>query len=263
MEVNEKEDRDFVRALARGLAVIESFDERHSYSTLSDIARRTSLSRGTTARLLYTLEKLGYVRTEGRHVALTPRALRLGFSYLSSQPVWRLATPYLDRAASELGQPVAFAVLDEHDVVYTFASRPPSANLASHHQGYPGGIGARLPAFCTAVGRVLLSGLSRQSLDNYFETAALEPQSPKTVVDVAAIRGIIDETRQNGFGIQDEEIELGFRAIAVPVRNVQGEVIGAVGMTAVVSRFTLDEMRKKAVPVLEREARNLEGVTMS
>ena len=112
---DETEDRDFVRALARGLAVIESFDDARTALTLSDVARRTHLSRGAVARVLHTLHRLGYLRSDGRHFSLLPRTLKLGYAYLSSQPLWRLAHPMLEAVARDTGNPCSLSVLDGED----------------------------------------------------------------------------------------------------------------------------------------------------
>jgi len=246
-----EEDRDFVRALARGLAVIESFDEAQAAMTLSDMARRTGLSRGAVARILHTLEKLGYVRSDGRQFSLLPRTLKLGYAYLSSQPLWRLAHPMLEAVAHDTGNACSLSVLDGEEIVYvTWVS---AGRLVYDYVG----VGGRLPAFCASMGRVLLAALTDAALDSFFSRAKLTPRTPRTITDPARLRATIAAVRRNGYGTQDEEIELGQRAVAVPVRDSSGATIAAINVTGAAHRQTMKALIESALPVLRREAKHL------
>ena len=153
-DLDQPSGSDFVRALAKGLAVIESFDARSPAMTLSDVARRTGLSRGTARRLLLTLVELGYCGFDGKLFSLRPRALNLGFAYLHSQSLWQLAQPYMVELVERVHESCSIAVLDGTDVVYV-ARVPTAARIMSINLG----LGTRLPAFATSMGRVLLAGL--------------------------------------------------------------------------------------------------------
>ena len=248
---DETEDRDFVRALARGLAVIESFDDARTALTLSDVARRTHLSRGAVARVLHTLHRLGYLRSDGRHFSLLPRTLKLGYAYLSSQPLWRLAHPMLEAVARDTGNPCSLSVLDGEEIVYvTWVS---AGRVVFDYVG----VGGRLPAFCASMGRVLLADLPDAALDRFFATATLRPRTPRTITDVAKLRNLIAAVRRNGYGTQDEEVELGQRAVAVPVPDPGGGVAAAINVTVAAHRYTVKQMIEASVPVLRREAKRL------
>lgn len=251
MSSDETEDRDFVRALARGLAVIESFDDARTALTLSDVARRTKLSRGTVARVLHTLKKLGYLHSDGRHFNLLPRTLKLGYAYLSSQPLWRLAHPMLEAVAEETGTPCSLSVLDDEEIVYvTWVA---AGRVVFDYVG----VGGRLPAFCASMGRVLLAALPDRALDAFFARAKLVPRTPRTVTDAAKLRAILSAVRRNGYGTQDEEVELGQRAVAVPVHDHAGNTIAAINVTVSAHRTPMKLMLEAALPVLRREAKRL------
>ncbi len=145
---------DFVRALAKGLAVIEAFDTRSPSMTLSDVAKKTGLSRGTARRLLLTLVDLGYAGFDGKRFGLQPRALNLGFAYLHSQNLWQLGQPYMVQLVERVHESCSIAVLDRTEIVYV-ARVPTSVRIMSINLG----IGTRLPAFATSMGRVLLAGI--------------------------------------------------------------------------------------------------------
>jgi IclR family pca regulon transcriptional regulator len=243
-----QDDRDFVQALARGLSVIESFDEAHSAMSLSDIARRTGLSRGAVGRILHTLEILGYVRGGGRLFQLQPRALKLGYAYLSSQPLWRLAHPMLETAARDIGEACSLSILDDEEIVYI-------TWVVSMRVVYDFvGVGGRLPAFCASMGRVLLAALPDAALDEFLARAKLTPRTPATITDRRRLRKIIVQARRDGYATQDEEVEIGQRAVAMPVRDASGATVAAINVTVPAHRYTVAAMVEKAVPVLRREA---------
>lgn len=251
------DDRDFVRALARGLAVIESFNRGEPAATLSDVARRTALSRGTAARLLKTLETLGYVRSDGRFFMLQPRALKLGYAYLSSQPLWRMAQPMLETIAHETGEICSLAILDETEIVYV------SWVSATRVTWDFIGAGGRLPAFCTSMGRALLAGQPKPVVDDILARSELVARTPRTITDIRRLHAMIDAVRRNGYATQDEEVEPGQRAIAVPVHDQSGLTIAALNITVAAHRYTLKAMTERALAILLREAEKLgEAVSM-
>lgn len=147
----------YVQSFARGLEVIRSFSARAPEQTLSEVAAATGLTRAGARRILLTLQTLGYVRSDGKYYALTPRILDLGFAYLSSTPLWNLAEPAMEALVDEVKESCSAAVLEGLDVVYVLrvhTHKIMSTNL---------GVGSRLPAFWTSMGRVLLAALPPMS----------------------------------------------------------------------------------------------------
>ena len=149
---------EFVQSLERGLAVIRAFSRERPALTLSEVADQTGL--------LLTLKELGYVDSDGRHFSLRPRVLELGYSYLSSLPVWEIARPHLEELAAVVRETTSASVLDGTDIV--FVVRVETKRIMSMTLG----VGSRLPAWATAMGRVLLADLPKDRLDAYFEMAA-------------------------------------------------------------------------------------------
>src|SRR5882762_3042668 len=149
----------YVQSFARGLQVIRSFSAQTPQQTLSEVAQRTGLTRAGARRILLTLQGLGYVHCNGRQFSLAPRILDLGFAYLSSLPLWNLAEPVMERLVEEVKESCSAAVLDGSDVVYVL--RVPTHKIMSINLG----IGSRLPAYCTSMGRTLLAELDNRTLD--------------------------------------------------------------------------------------------------
>lgn len=215
----------YVQSLARGLAVIGAFDAEHSRMTLSEVARRTGLSRAAARRFLLTLEHLGYVRSDGRDFALTPQVMRLGFAYLSSQTLPDIAQPHLQELSERLQESTSVAVLDGDEIMYV-ARRATRRimNVAIR-------VGTRFPAYATSMGRVLLSGLSDAALEEYLTRVPLTRITPTTVVDPTQVRAAILAVREQGYAVVDQELELGLRSLAVPIRDANAGIVAAANVS--------------------------------
>lgn len=245
---------DFVLSLARGLRVIESFEGHTEGRTAADVARSTRLSRAAVRRSLITLEVLGYVEFSGRTYRLKTRVLKLGFSYLTSNSLPAMAQPTLEQITEQLHESSSLSVLDGDQVVYiarSSAKRVMSVGLS---------IGSRLPAYCTSLGRVLLAALPEADLTAYLERVELKPLTPKTITDKKLLEEIIQRVRLDGFAVADEELELGLRSIAVPVRNYQNKVIAAMNVGVHAARVSSAELIHRFLPILREQARMLSSM---
>src|SRR3954447_10979042 len=159
----------FVQSLERGLSVIRAFGADEPQLTLSDVARRTGLTRAAARRFLLTLVDLGYVRTDGKQFALTPRVLDLGYAFLSSLTLPEVAEPHLERLAAELHESSSVSVLDGDEIVSV--GRVPTSGIMRVSIT----VGTRFPAYATSMGRVLLAGLAEPELAAYLARADIRP----------------------------------------------------------------------------------------
>ena len=242
----------FVQSLERGLAVIRAFGPEAPELTLSDVARRTGLTRAAARRFLLTLADLGYVRSDGKRFALTPRVLDLGYAYLSSQSLPEVAEPHLERLAAEVHESSSVSVLDGDDIVYV--GRVPTSRIMRVAIN----VGTRFPAYATSMGRVLLAGLEPDALDAYLARADITPITTRAITGTDALRAELDRVRSQGWALVDQELEEGLRSIAVPIRN-GGRVVAAVNVSAHASRASKDTVRKVLLPPLLRTAANIEA----
>jgi IclR family pca regulon transcriptional regulator len=245
------DDPDFVNALARGLSVITSFGRDAEVLTLSQIAEKTRLTRGTARRFLLTLEALGYVRFDGKAFKLAPRALNLGYAYLSSLPLWKVAQPIMKDVVDELQESCALGVLDDHDVVY-IARLPPK-----HLSFIPVNLGTRMPAHLNAMGQVLLAELSAKELDDYFRNAKLEKITQYTLTSEAAIRKSLARVARDRYALSDQQLQLGLRSIAVPIPAKSGRTEVALNASAEGPRASKQDLVRRFLPVLRRAADQL------
>lgn len=247
---------DFVLSLARGLAVIEAFRDRPHGASVADIAGQTALSRASVRRLLITLEQLGYAVRAGSAYRLQPRVLRLGFAFLSSHSLATLTGPILEEMSAALRESCSLSVLEGEDVVYLARSatkRVMSVGLS---------IGSRLPAYCTSMGRVLLAALPERELAEYLRRATLVRHTRKTITSRAALRAELRHVRRQGYAIVDEELELGLRALAVPVMTRSHRVVAAVNTGVHASRVSRAELLRRALSVLREGAARI-GETLA
>jgi IclR family pca regulon transcriptional regulator len=206
-------DPDFMLSLARGLHVLLAFSERKKPATIADIARRTGLDRAVVRRCVHTLECLGMVQSKDRTFELGTNVLSLGHAYFSSLDLVQRAQPLLDALSDTVHTNCALAMLSGSDVVYLVRSQ--NRRLMRRSLG----MGSRLPAHCTSLGRSLLAHLAPEELDDYFAHTERPQATPHTVTDEATLRHILSRARDDGFVVVNEEVELDLLGIAVPVRT--------------------------------------------
>jgi IclR family transcriptional regulator, pca regulon regulatory protein len=244
---------ELVQSLIRGLAVIRTFDGEHPELTLSDVARRTGLSRAAAGRFLRTLEAIGYVRTDGRLFSLRPRLLELGQAYLASLSLPELAQPHLDTLVAQVGESASMAVLDGTETISVARSVARGRILILANT-----VGTRFPAYAGAMGRVLLAAQPAVWLEKYLATETFAKLTPSTVVEPEELRAVIARVREQGYSFVNEELGEGLRSCAVPIRNRAGEVVAAINISVHFSRLTPDEVRDQLLPALREASRNIE-----
>jgi IclR family pca regulon transcriptional regulator len=244
MEDQAGNDRDFVASLEKGLLVIEAFDANRSKLTLSDVAKLTGITRAAARRYLLTLTKLNYADFDGRYFSLSPRILRLGYAYLSSTSLSARVQPFLERISEETGESSSAAILDGDEIVYI--ARSATRRIMSIGLG----VGSRLPAYCTSLGRAILAYQPPEVIDAYLQRVRLEARTPKTVTDKAELRRVFEATRALGYALVNEELEFGLRSIAVPMMQKTGQVTIALNISAQAGRVSPDEMKERFLPSL-------------
>ncbi|KQP41576.1 IclR family transcriptional regulator C-terminal domain-containing protein [Pseudorhodoferax sp. Leaf274] len=237
----------YVQSFARGLEVIRSFSAQAPQQTLSEVAARTGLTRAGARRILLTLQALGYVETDGRLFRPTARILDLGFAYLSSLPIWNLAEPVMEDLVQRVRESSSAAVLEGLDIVYVL--RVPTHKIMRTNLG----VGSRLPAFWTSMGRVLLAALPE---DELLARLAQLPRSPRarytahTTQDDAGLLARIREVRAQGWCVVNQELEEGLISIAAPLVDRAGRTVAALNVSGQANRTSEAQMREEMLPAL-------------
>ncbi len=246
---------DTIAGLAKGLAVLESFDTERQRLNATQAAQRAGLTRAAARRHLLTLAHLGYLETDGRHFWLSPKVLRFSGSYLASSRLPRVLQPTLNRLAAQTQESFSAVVRDEAEVV--IVARSGQLRLLA----YGLHLGARLPAHATSTGRVLLASLPSAEFEAWLERhaagGALPRLTPYTEVHPGAFRRTIRAVRRQDWCLAAEEHELGVQALAVPLRDMQGRTVAALNVVVPTGRLDAQRLQQALLPALLDAAREL------
>jgi IclR family pca regulon transcriptional regulator len=241
----------YVQSFARGLAVIRAFNAEAPRQTLTEVAKRCGLTRAGARRILLTLETLGYVRSDGRLFYLTPKILDLGFAYLSSQPLWQFAEPVMQTLVADLRESCSAAVLEGEDIVYVL--RVPARKIMSINLG----LGSRLPAWCTSMGRVLLAALPPEELETHLAGLALQRFTARTVPSLEELRLRIAAAREQGWCLVNQELEEGLVSLAAPIVDRSGRTVAALNVSTQVNRNPPESLLAQHLPRLLEAAQSI------
>ncbi|AMO98382.1 beta-ketoadipate pathway transcriptional regulators, PcaR/PcaU/PobR family protein [Collimonas arenae] len=250
-EIDAMTDPSFMTSLARGLAVIRAFSDQRRSMTIAQISHKTGIPRASVRRCLHTLKQLGYADADANNFSLKPKVLTLGYSYLSSTPLTVSTHPYLNQISRALNESCSLAVLEDGEVLYVARSATSRIMSVSLNTG------SRLPAYCTSLGRVMLAHMEDDALNAYLDKVKLKAYTERTVVSAKRLREILAEVRSSGFALVEEELEIGLRSIAVPVRGASGNVLAALNVSAQATRISSRKMKEEFLPVLQHGAQEL------
>lgn len=247
----ELERRDWIAGLEKGLSIIEAFDADHSRMTATQVGQRCGLTRTAARRHLLTLAHLSYVGTDGKLFWLTPRIMRLGQAYLDSARLPRAVQPYLQRVTAGTGEAAYAAVLDHSEVVYI-------ARSSTHRQMSTGYIlGSRVQAHVTAAGLMILGLMGRQVWGPWLQEQTLRSFTSFTVTDKAKLAEDLERARLQGWCLSEQQLEMNYRGIAVPVFDHNDTLLGAMSVTMPMNNETSEAAVSRILPVLQETARTM------
>lgn len=217
----------YSRSLARGLAVLSAFTEGSDVLGVVEIARSVGLTKSTAHRYVNTLVVLGYLQQDEdtRKYRLGARAVDVGFAALHSIELTRVAATCLQRLADDTGFTVSMAVLDGSDIVYVERRRGSARQLDLDLH-----VGSRLPAYCTALGKVLLAAEEPARLRELLDRIDLARRAPNTITAREHLLAALARVRRGQLALNDQELTPGLRGIAGPVRDRAGKVVAAVNI---------------------------------
>ncbi|GAB2966208.1 helix-turn-helix domain-containing protein [Amycolatopsis acidiphila] len=239
---------EFIEALARGLDVLRCFEAARPAMTLSEVATATELARPTARRILITLEQLGYVRSADGTFSLTPRVLELGMAYIGSANLWELARPHLRALVDETGESCSIAQLDGSDIVYVARVAVPKLVALAVT------IGTRFPALPTSLGKVLLAALPPAELDQALAEPSRAGVPARWTPGREEVDAALREVRARGWAGTDQQLALGIRSVAAPIRDGEGRVVAAVNVNAHAAETPMETLVEHHLPLLLRAA---------
>lgn len=236
----------FNQSLEKGLAVLRSFNTSHRSMTIGEVGKATGMNRSSAQRLVYTLEQLGYLRKHSKtgRYQLTVRSLEIGFNYLSTHTLIDIANPFLSELSNFSGETVCLTEPDRLDMVYI------ARFVSSQHIPVHMPIGSRIPMYCSASGRAILSTMPEDKAFALLRASTLEKHTANTCTDIDQLMGSLQTTRQRGYAVNQEELFLGDMALASPIINSANEPVASVHIVVPTSRWTMHEAQQKLVPSL-------------
>lgn len=245
------------QSLERGLAVLLAFTPDRPTLGISELARELALTRSTTHRYVASLTSLGFLEQDDstRKYRLGARVLELGFSTLGSMELREIAAPHLRRLTDSTGHTSNLAIRDDTDVI--LIDRVRSRSSRYHHLEFTLHTGSRIPAYCSATGKVLLAFLPRADLDQLVRGMELVQRGPRTLTDEDALLEELERVRRTGVAVNDEELESALRSIAAPVRGRAGDVVAAVNVAIPWSPIAMSELVTQLGPVVQSTANEI------
>jgi IclR family pca regulon transcriptional regulator len=249
----ERTAKDHVGSLERGLAVMEVLAAHPAGLTLTEMAGKAGLTRAGARRFLLTLTATGYAVQDGRRFRLSAKLLSLARTWVQGASLWTYAETFMREVSEALGEACSAAIRTDEDVVYV--ARVPGRHILSVALH----VGTRLPAYCTSMGRVLLSGLPPVELDAFLVKATIRANTAKTITDRAELARAIGQAGHQGFAIVDEELELGLRSIAVPICDRAGKIVAAINVSTQTARLSCRQLERDVLPLLRKAAAEIEN----
>lgn len=238
--------------LEKGLAVIACFDGAHRQLSIAEIAAMTGLSRAAARRCLLTLTASHYATYDGKFFRLTARVLRLGYAYLASSPLPQILQPFLEQLSEEMHESASASILEGHEIIYIARSaqkRIMSVGLS---------VGARLPAYCTSMGRMLLAALPADEARQRVLAAQPVPLTRHTLTETDAIMGRIHQASAQGWALVDQELEIGLISMAVPVIDSGGRTVAAMNISGQSQRMSARDMTERFLPRMHALQRQIQ-----
>ena len=246
---------DYIEGLAKGLAVLEAFDTERQRLNATLAAQRTGMTRAAARRYLLTLAELGYLESDGSHYWLSARVLRLSGSYMATSRLPRALQPTLNRLAQQTQASFSVVVLDRGEGV--IVARSAGTAEPVRHLAYGLHLGARLPAHATSTGRVLLASLNKTDFSAWLKTHALSRITPRTESNVKDFKALIAQVREQDYCVARDAHELGIHALAVPLRNMQGDTLAALNVVGTPEQLSDAAVQRKWLPLLLEAAHEL------
>lgn len=244
---------EWIAGLEKGLTVIEAFDADHARMTATEAGERCGMTRTAARRYLKTLTHLGYVGTDGKQYWLMPRILRLGHAFIESARLPKLVQPTLQRITSGTDEIAYLGVLDGDDTIF-LARSGSSRHTASGY--WPG---TRVPAQVTAAGMAILASQSEADMDTWLKGRAM-PAFTSFTLDAKGLRGALLKFRRQGWALSEQQLELNYRGIAVPLVDRHNVVHGAISITMPINREETDHALMRILPVMQEAARSLRAL---
>ena len=237
------------KILAKGLNLLEELAQSAEGMTAVELASSIGVHKTSVYRYLNTLIQGGYIQSDGdSRYHLGNKILELGSQLLRRMPLRETAHPFLVKLSADTQKTVHLCVLDGHNVVYI--------DKVESQKTLPimSRIGSRAPAYCTGVGKVLLSGLPTDQVVSLLREFSLIRRTPETITDPIQLLEEIKTTAERGYAIDNGEHEEGIKCFAAPIKGYGGDIVGAVSLTGLMREFGGPEESERMIAAVKKTA---------
>ena len=234
------------KILAKGLNILEVLAQSAEGMTAIELADNIGVHKTTAYRYLNTLLQAGYIQTNGDgSYHLGNKILELGSQMLRRMPLRETAHPFLVKLSAETQKTVHLCVLDGHDVVYI--------DKVESQRSLPiiSRIGSRAPAYCTGIGKALLSSLPTDQLVSLLQGITLEKRTATTITDPMQLLEELKVTAERGYAIDNGEHEEGIKCFASPIKGFGGGIVGAISITGLKREFDSEDARMAMITAIK------------
>lgn len=250
--ISTPQPRYFINSIAKGLAVLEAFSQAGHPLTLSQIAGALKANNTTATRLCYTLRELGFIqKDEQKRFHLTPKILTLGHAYISGLAWYEVAQYYLEKLFNEVQETVSLSILEDSEIIYVLRIRK------SKYLPFDIQVGTKLPVYCTAMGKVLMAMNPSQKIQPILNELVFKPLTARTITTLSKFKDELDKVREKGYGVNDEELTIGNRAVAAPIMDKNGYAVAAIHIAVPTSQYSRIQMEKTLAPKVIKTAHEI------
>jgi DNA-binding IclR family transcriptional regulator len=242
-----------IQAVSHALDLMEQFHGDVDELGVTELSKRLKLHKNNVFRLLATLESRGYIEqnkvTENYRLGL--KTLELGQTFIRQMGLLRQSKPVLESLVKECNETTYVAILKEQCIIYLDAVETDMTVRVVPR------VGSRLPAYCTAAGKVQIAYMSDEELENYLPTKEFKRYTPNTITDRDELRQQLKIIAEQGYAVDNEELDIGVRCVGAPIRDYTRRIIGAVSISGPSMRFTDERMEKELIPLVIKAAREI------
>lgn len=242
-----------IQAVDHALDLLEQFHDDVDELGVTELSKRLKLHKNNVFRLLATLESRGYIEqnkvTENYRLGL--KTLELGQTFIKQMGLLRQSRPVLEWLVKECNETAYVAILKEQSIVYLDVVETDLTVRVVPR------VGSRLPAYCTAAGKVQIAYMPEEEFEAFFPARELKSFTPNTITDRELLRKHLKDVAEQGYAIDNEELDVGVRCVGAPIRDYTRRIIGAVSLSGPSMRFTDERMEKELIPLVKQAAEEI------
>ena len=227
-----------IEVLLRGLNILTLFTRETPSHSLAELTTATELNKTNVFRLVTTLKEAGFLLQDPETKRYRPgiKILQLGFMAIDSLDLRKITYPHLEQLSRQIDETVSLSVLDGLEIIYIDRVR------TRQIMGVVLGMGSRLPAHCASMGKAMLAYLPADELERRLENTNLLPLTSHTLTTHQALKEELQRVREQGYALNDEELEVGLRAVAAPIWDHNRQVVAAVNITGTRARISIERL---------------------